>query len=54
MRTINQEQAITFLVVTHERALASYCDRTIQLRDGMVVARSRRRWISCGSPPGSS
>ena len=38
MRTINQEQAITFLVVTHERELASYCDRTIQLRDGMVVA----------------
>ena len=38
MRTINQERQVTFLVVTHERELASYCDRTIELRDGMVVA----------------
>ncbi|NLM30946.1 MAG: ABC transporter ATP-binding protein [Methanomicrobiales archaeon] len=38
MRTINHEQHVTFLVVTHERELASYCDRTIELRDGMVVA----------------
>ncbi len=38
MRTINQNQQVTFLVVTHERELASYCDRTIELRDGMVVA----------------
>jgi len=26
MRTINQEHEVTFLVVTHERELASYCD----------------------------
>ena len=38
MRTINQEHEVTFLVVTHERELASYCDRIIELRDGMVVA----------------
>lgn len=38
MRTINQEQQVTFLVVTHERELASYCDRTIELCDGRVVA----------------
>ncbi|HDR72434.1 MAG TPA: ABC transporter ATP-binding protein [Methanoculleus sp.] len=38
MRHINQVQKITFLVVTHERELASYCDRTIELRDGTVVA----------------
>ena len=38
MRTINQEHEVTFLVVTHERELASYCDRTIELRDGTVVA----------------
>ena len=38
MRTINREQAITFLIVTHERELASYCDRTIRLQDGRVVA----------------
>ncbi len=38
MRTINQDQQVTFLVVTHEREMASYCDRTIELRDGRVVA----------------
>jgi putative ABC transport system ATP-binding protein len=38
IRKINQVQKITFLVVTHERELASYCDRTIELRDGTVVA----------------
>ena len=38
MRTINQEHEVTFLVVTHERELASYCDRTIELRDGRAVA----------------
>ncbi|HOS82822.1 MAG TPA: ABC transporter ATP-binding protein [Methanolinea sp.] len=38
MRKVNRERGVTFLVVTHERDLASYCDRTIELRDGMVVA----------------
>jgi putative ABC transport system ATP-binding protein len=36
MREINHRQAITFLIVTHERELASYCDRTIGLQDGRV------------------
>lgn len=38
MRKVNRERGVTFVVVTHERDLASYCDRTIELRDGMVVA----------------
>ncbi len=38
MRRVNQERNVTFLVVTHERDLASYCDRTIELQDGRVVA----------------
>ncbi|MFA5295807.1 MAG: ABC transporter ATP-binding protein [Methanoregulaceae archaeon] len=37
MRKINQEKMVTFLVVTHERELASFCDRTIELRDGKVL-----------------
>lgn len=36
MRTVNRERDVTFLIVTHERDLASYCDRTIELRDGKV------------------
>jgi len=38
MREVNQLKQVTFLVVTHERELASYCDRTIELRDGKVVS----------------
>jgi putative ABC transport system ATP-binding protein len=38
MRTVNKESNVTFLIVTHERDLASYCDRIIELRDGRVVA----------------
>jgi putative ABC transport system ATP-binding protein len=37
MRRVNQEKNVTFLIVTHERDLASYCDRTIELRDGRIV-----------------
>jgi putative ABC transport system ATP-binding protein len=38
MRKVNQEKNVTFLVVTHERELAAYCDRTIELRDGSVFS----------------
>jgi putative ABC transport system ATP-binding protein len=36
MRQVNKEKNVTFLVVTHERELAAYCDRSIELRDGSV------------------
>jgi len=38
MREVNRSRHVTFVIVTHERDLASYCDRTIELRDGQVVA----------------
>lgn len=37
MREVNRLRNVTFLIVTHEREFASYCDRTIELRDGKVV-----------------
>lgn len=37
MRSVNKNQGVTFLVVTHERELAAFSDRSIELRDGMVV-----------------
>lgn len=37
MREVNTSRKVTFVIVTHERDLASYCDRTIELRDGEVV-----------------
>jgi putative ABC transport system ATP-binding protein len=38
LRKLNTEQGITFLVVTHERDLAGFSDRSIELLDGQVVA----------------
>jgi putative ABC transport system ATP-binding protein len=38
MRQVNKEKNVTFLIVTHERDLASFCDRIIELQDGKVVS----------------
>ena len=38
LREVNQERNTTFLVVTHERDLAGFSDRSIELLDGKVVA----------------
>jgi putative ABC transport system ATP-binding protein len=37
LRDVNRERGTTFLVVTHERDLASFSDRSIELLDGRVV-----------------
>lgn len=38
LRDVNRERGTTFLVVTHERDLASFSDRSIELLDGRVVS----------------
>jgi len=38
LQRLNRERQVTLLVVTHERELASYADRTVEMRDGRVVA----------------
>ncbi len=37
MRTVNLERGTTFLIVTHNPEVARSCDRTIVMRDGVVV-----------------
>ncbi|HSK47094.1 MAG TPA: ABC transporter ATP-binding protein [Coriobacteriia bacterium] len=37
MRKVNQERGTTFLIVTHNPEVAAGCDRTIRMRDGIVV-----------------
>lgn len=37
LRRINQERATTFVLVTHNPEVAGACDRTIRMRDGVVV-----------------
>jgi putative ABC transport system ATP-binding protein len=37
LTTLNREQGITIVMVTHEREMAQYASRTIHFRDGLVV-----------------
>jgi len=36
-RALNAEQKITFIVITHDRHVAQFCQRTIHIRDGLIV-----------------
>jgi ABC-type lipoprotein export system ATPase subunit len=37
MRSVNAQRGTTFLVVTHNPEVAAACDRTIVMRDGVVI-----------------
>jgi putative ABC transport system ATP-binding protein len=37
MREVNVERGTTFLIVTHNPEVAASCDRTIVMRDGVVI-----------------
>jgi putative ABC transport system ATP-binding protein len=37
MRRVNAERGTTFLIVTHNPEVAAVCDRTVRMRDGVVV-----------------
>jgi len=46
--SLNREQGLTVILVTHEKAMAAYADRIITLKDGQVLSDQRNRdW----SPP---
>ena len=41
MRRLNQDENVTFIIVTHDLDLASRADRMVRLKDGRVVADER-------------
>jgi putative ABC transport system ATP-binding protein len=49
MRAVNAERGTTFLIVTHNPEVADACDRTIVMRDGVVVDHGTGAVLS--SPP---
>lgn len=42
MRKVNQDSGTTFLMVTHNVAMAQRCDRTVDLVDGMIIAETKK------------
>jgi putative ABC transport system ATP-binding protein len=43
MRSLNQDEGLTVVIVTHDLELAAQTDRVIKLRDGRVVEDARAR-----------
>jgi putative ABC transport system ATP-binding protein len=43
LRALNDEQGKTFVVITHDPAVAQMTDRLIQLQDGMIIGEKRLR-----------
>ena len=50
IRTLNREQGVTVIVVTHEADIATYADRTIVMRDGKI--ESDKRQVAAPTPDG--
>ncbi|WP_031404240.1 ABC transporter permease [Thiomonas sp. FB-Cd] len=41
LRALNRQQAVTVLLVTHERDIADYADRVVTMRDGKIISDER-------------
>ena len=50
---LNQREKATLLLVTHDRELASFADRTITLRDGIIVADELKMAVPVRSERGA-
>jgi putative ABC transport system ATP-binding protein len=50
---LNQREKATLLLVTHDRELASFADRTITLRDGAIVADELKMGVPVRSDRGT-
>lgn len=43
LQNLNKEQNITIIMVTHENEMASYADRTIVFKDGLIISDGREK-----------
>ena len=54
LRTLNREQGVTVILVTHEADIGAYADRMINMRDGRIVSDERQVAVAAAAPPGSA
>jgi macrolide transport system ATP-binding/permease protein len=50
LQSLNREQGVTIVVVTHETDIAAYADRVITMRDGTIIADERKRPATSPQP----
>ena len=43
LTTLNRDQGVTIIVVTHEPDIAAYADRVLTMRDGRIISDERKR-----------
>ena len=41
LRSLNREQGVTIVLVTHEADIAAYADRSVTMRDGVIISDER-------------
>jgi len=51
LQTLNAQQGITILMVTHEPDMAAYASRTVKFVDGVVAADSAANHLPGSTPP---
>ena len=51
LSSLNREQGVTIIVVTHEPDIAAYADRVLTMRDGQIISDERKPGRDKASPP---
>jgi macrolide transport system ATP-binding/permease protein len=51
LQSLNRDQGVTIIVVTHEQDIAAYADRTVTMRDGQIISDHRTRTAASPAKP---
>jgi macrolide transport system ATP-binding/permease protein len=54
LSSLNREQGVTIIVVTHETDIAAYADRVLTMRDGQIISDEKKPGRAKASPPATT